>query len=143
MNFQILFKMLILKMLNICWVNVCFTSLIIPLKNTKLWIQIDQAGLWVGHPSYHLTSLSKSTPTHNCSVWYSRKDYKCFNIAIWLIWCQDTVTNLSPKNVSCIYQGEDNIILRPFSNFMINKAQLKFKNCQFLRLKVSTLCLEK
>ena len=45
---------------------------------------------------------------------------------------QDPVTNFPPEYVSCIGReiswSHDNKILRPFANFMINRAQFKFKN---------------
>ena len=57
---------------------------------------------------------------------------------------QDHLTNVSLKYMSYmgrgIPHGYDNKISRHFASFIVDSAQLKFKNHRFLRLQISVLC---
>ena len=57
---------------------------------------------------------------------------------------QDHLTNVSLKYMSYmgrgIPHGYDNKISSPFASFILDRAQLKFKNHRFLRLQISVLC---
>ena len=116
--------------------------------------------LWDGCSSYNRTSQKKSTLINKPSAQIPKvfnqhgtagrtRKYVGINTLIQqksLILFQGAVTSGSQKYVSCmgidVTQGHDNKISRACPIFMIDETQLKFKNQQFLRLQINTLCQE-